>query len=82
MKPLTNIVCIFLIMLGLVSVVMAVLGLSLTPLVLGGVLLGLGVLILNVQYLHHTMRELAGSIRYSAYVKDPSVKDASVKDQG
>jgi TctA family transporter len=79
MKILTTLTVVLLVTLGLVSFVMAIIGMSLTPLVLGGVLLGLGVLIFQQQRQNQTMKELAQAIRYNAYVQDGSKKTQQPK---
>ncbi|MGL4611282.1 MAG: hypothetical protein ACRCYY_16675 [Trueperaceae bacterium] len=70
MKRLTTITCYVLMTLGSFSFVMAIIGLSLTPLVLGGLLFGLGVLIHTLRDVPQALRELAESNRYSAYVRE------------
>lgn len=70
MKLLTTLTCYLLIALGLISFFMGMIGLNLTPFISGGVLLGLGVLIYSLRGLPQALREVAESVRYSAYVKD------------
>jgi hypothetical protein len=58
-----------LMLLGLLSMGMALIGLSLTPLVLGGVLLGLGILIFQVQRLQNSLREFVSLLRLRQHEK-------------
>jgi hypothetical protein len=70
MYVLSTLICYLLIALGFISLLMGIVGLSLTPFISGGVLVGLGVLIYYIRTLPQALREVAESIRYHAYVKD------------
>jgi hypothetical protein len=83
MKRLSTFICYLLLVLGFSSFVMGMIGLSLTPFISGGVLVGLGVLIYYIRDLPQALREVAESIRYNAYVNDKgSLKADATKPVG